>query len=194
MRYFHQRLLPAPPRLSLRSPDASTTAPRPTWRRPRRRARSASGRPALTRRARRSSTTPTRPLGPDGKRYPTWHPAVDPASGCRFGHEHGRDPRGSRLYGMVGAIPFGYANEQLDIWDPANPRHEDHVGHKVEWENDIAMRVDSDIASPLFDVRCDVLREDAPGHALEGRLHQQRARTDLPHRLQRRHGDAHHAC
>ncbi len=96
-------------------------------------------------------------LGPDGKRYPTWHPAVDPASGCRFGHEHGRDPRGSRLYGMVGAIPFAYANEQLVTWDAANQRHEDHVGHKVEWENDISMRVDSDIASPLFDVRCDVL-------------------------------------
>ena len=96
-------------------------------------------------------------VGPDGKKYPTWHPPTDPASGCKFGHEHGRDPRGSRLYGMVGVIPFGYANEQLDIWDPTNPRHEDHVGHKVEWENDIAMRVNSDIASPLFDVRCDVL-------------------------------------
>ena len=96
-------------------------------------------------------------VGPDGKLYPTWHPPVDPASGCRFGHEHGRDPRGSRLSGLVGDIPFGYANEQLDITDPANPRHEDHVGHKVEWENDIPMRVNSDVASPLFDVRCDVL-------------------------------------
>jgi hypothetical protein len=96
-------------------------------------------------------------VGPNGKRYPTWHPPNDPASGCRFGHEHGRDPRGSRLYGMVGAIPFGYANDQLDVWDPSGPRHEDHVGHKVEWENDIAMRVNSDVASPLFNVRCDVL-------------------------------------
>lgn len=95
-------------------------------------------------------------VGPDGKRYPSWHPPTDP-SGCTFGHEHGRDPRGSDLYSAVGPIPFGYANEQLDTWDPANPRHEDHVGHKVEWENDIAMRVDSDVASPLFDVRCDVL-------------------------------------
>lgn len=96
-------------------------------------------------------------IGPDGKKYPTWHPAVDPQSGCRFGHEHGRDPRGSDLYDMVGAIPLGYANEQLEIFDPANPRNEDHFGHKFEWENDIAMRVDSDIAAPLFDVRCDVL-------------------------------------
>src|SRR5688572_18531078 len=96
-------------------------------------------------------------VGPDGKKYPTWHPPTDPGSGCYFGHEHGRDPRGSRLYGSVGPIPFAYANEQLMTWDPTNPRHEDHVGHKVEWENDIAMRVNSDIASPLFDVRCDVL-------------------------------------
>jgi hypothetical protein len=96
-------------------------------------------------------------IGPDGKRYPTWHAATDPATGCSFGHEHGRDPRGSDLYGMVGSIPFGHANEQLDTWDAANPRHEDHVGHKVEWENDVAMRVNSDVASPLFDVRCDVL-------------------------------------
>ena len=29
-------------------------------------------------------------IGPDGKKYPTWHPPVDPASGCSFGHEHGR--------------------------------------------------------------------------------------------------------
>ncbi|MDX2183519.1 MAG: hypothetical protein SFW08_05985, partial [Gemmatimonadaceae bacterium] len=50
----------------------------------------------------------------DGKRYPTWHPPVDPVSGCSFGHEHGRDPHGSRLYASVGDLPFGYANEQLD--------------------------------------------------------------------------------
>jgi len=69
-------------------------------------------------------------VGPDAKRYPTWHPPIDPVTGCSFGHEHGRDPRGSKLYAAVGPIPFGYANEQLDTWDPANPRHEDHVGHK----------------------------------------------------------------
>ena len=94
--------------------------------------------------------------GPDGKQYPTWHPPNDPVTGCRFGHEHGRDPRGSRLYRSVGAIPFGYANEQLEIWDPQNPRNEDHFGHKVEWENDVHMRVPG-IASGLLDVRCDVL-------------------------------------
>src|SRR5690606_6377513 len=33
-------------------------------------------------------------VGPDGTRYPTWHPPEDEATGCSFGHEHGRDPRG----------------------------------------------------------------------------------------------------
>jgi hypothetical protein len=72
-------------------------------------------------------------VGNDGKVYPTWHPPVDP-TGCTFGHEHGRDPRGSDLYRSVGDVPFGLANEALEVWDPANPRREDHVG-KIEWEN-----------------------------------------------------------
>ncbi|MFN0181906.1 MAG: hypothetical protein ACKVZ0_24150 [Gemmatimonadales bacterium] len=81
-------------------------------------------------------------LGPDGKLYPTWHPPVEPGINCTFGHEHGRDPRGSSLYLETGPIPFGYANEVLEQHDPANPRHEDHVGHKIEWEDGMIMRVD----------------------------------------------------
>lgn len=95
-------------------------------------------------------------VGPDGKRYPTWHPPVDP-SGCSFGHEHGRDPRGSRLYGTTGPIPFGLANEALETWDPQNPRREDHVGHKVDWENDVEMVRQDGVAGSLFTVKCDVL-------------------------------------
>jgi len=95
-------------------------------------------------------------VGADGKLYPTWHPPVDP-SGCTFGHEHGRDPRGSDLYRMVGDIPLGYANEQLEIYDPANPRNEDHFGHKFEWENDVEMGAGSELASRFFDIRCDIL-------------------------------------
>ncbi len=96
-------------------------------------------------------------IGPDGKKYPTWHPPTDPATGCNFGHEHGRDPRGSKLYWTVGPIPLGYANEQLDIWDPSLSRHEDHVGHKFEWENDVRMRLADGVASEVFEVTCDVL-------------------------------------
>src|SRR5207247_6847215 len=87
----------------------------------------------------------------------TWHPPSDPVAGCSLGHDHGRDPRGSALYAEVGPIPFGYANEQLDVYDPANPRHEDHFGHKSEWENDVLMRFGSAAAGSLFEIRCDVL-------------------------------------
>jgi hypothetical protein len=94
-------------------------------------------------------------IGPDGKLYPTWHPPVDPATGCSFGHEHGRDPRGSALYRDVGPIPFGYANDQLDIFDPLGARHEDHVGHKIEWENGV--QLDFNGVGQVLDIRCDVL-------------------------------------
>ncbi len=96
-------------------------------------------------------------VGPDRKLYPTWHPPVDPATGCRFGHEHGRDPRGSDLYRRTGPIPFGYANEQLAIWDPTGIRNEDHVGHKIEWENDVPFDLGDGVASTLFEITCDVL-------------------------------------
>ncbi len=33
--------------------------------------------------------------GPDGNLYPTWHPPVDPATGCVFDHEHGDNPNGN---------------------------------------------------------------------------------------------------
>jgi len=95
-------------------------------------------------------------VGPDGKRYNTWHPPVDP-SGCSFGHEHGRDPRGSKLYGQVGPIPFGLANEALETWDPQNPRREDHFGHKVDWENDVEFVRQDGVSGSLFSVKCDVL-------------------------------------
>ncbi len=95
-------------------------------------------------------------IGPDSLRYPTWHPAVDPATGCTFGHEHGRDPSGSDLYAEVGAIPFGYANQHLVEGGFGAPRNEDHVGHKVEWENDLVMNV-GDGGSAVLQVQCDIL-------------------------------------
>jgi HYR domain len=86
-------------------------------------------------------------VGPDGKRYPTWHPPTGP-NGCTFGHEHGRNPSGSALLNDItaqyGGVLFGYANEQLDVWNSTQGigngmRHEDHVGHKVEWENNVTI-------------------------------------------------------
>lgn len=96
-------------------------------------------------------------VGPDGLRYPTWHPPVDPTSGCTFGHEHGRDPSGSDLFREVGPIPFGYANEHLMSSGFPAHRHEDHVGHKIEWENDMPMRVGDGGGDATFAVTCDVL-------------------------------------
>jgi hypothetical protein len=96
-------------------------------------------------------------VGPDGKRYNSWHPPVDPGSGCSFGHEHGRDPRGSDLYSKVGPIPFGLANEALETWDPQNPRREDHFGHKIDWENNIEFVREDGVTGAIFSVRCDVL-------------------------------------
>jgi len=93
----------------------------------------------------------------DGNRYNTWHPPVDPETGCSFGHEHGRDPRGSRLYSKVGPIPFGMANEALETWDPQNVRHEDHFGHKIDWENNIEFVRQDGLTGALFSVKCDVL-------------------------------------
>jgi hypothetical protein len=95
-------------------------------------------------------------VGPDQLRYPTWHPPVDPATGCTFGHEHGRDPSGSDLYAEVGDIPFGYANQHLMESGFGAHRHEDHVGHKVEWENDMEMIV-GDGGTAVISVYCDAL-------------------------------------
>lgn len=94
-------------------------------------------------------------LGPDGKVYPTWHPPTGPG-GCSFGHEHGRDPSGSDLYDDADGLPFGHANEMLAVSDPANPRDEDHFGHKVEWENDVQLEF-SGAGSAIFTLQCDVL-------------------------------------
>ncbi|AGY58506.1 hypothetical protein [Gloeobacter kilaueensis] len=78
-------------------------------------------------------------IGPGGKLYPTWHPPIDPATGCTFGHEHGKDPSGSAVFDLTGGVPFGAANEALDTYAAnqglVDMRHEDHVGHKINWTN-----------------------------------------------------------
>ncbi len=126
-------------------------------------------------------------IGPDGKKYPTWHPptATDPATGkvCSFGHEHGRDPRGSALWESVrshyafdantdgtidtgeldaSGVPFGYASEQLRAYNAANGiananRDEDHVGYKIGWENGIVRTRTVNGQVQTFDLSCDAL-------------------------------------
>ncbi|MGH7580337.1 MAG: hypothetical protein ACREM9_09215 [Gemmatimonadales bacterium] len=94
-------------------------------------------------------------LGPDGKAYPTWHPPTGPG-GCSFGHEHGRDPSGSDLSDDLGGLPFGYASEMRAASDPTHPRDEDHVGHKVEWENDVQLALSGEGVTSSTTL-CDVL-------------------------------------
>jgi hypothetical protein len=59
---------------------------------------------------------------PDGEQYPTWHPRVDPETGCLFGHEHGPDPRTARASQDMPA--FGYAAAQMGMTEA-------HEGFKV---------------------------------------------------------------
>jgi hypothetical protein len=60
--------------------------------------------------------------GPDGKTYPTWHPAVDPTFGCFLGHEHGADPATARANSAPPA--FGYIGSLIGDDEP-------HEGFKV---------------------------------------------------------------
>lgn len=79
-------------------------------------------------------------LGPDGKKYPSWHSPVHKradGSTCTFGHDHGRDPSGYAYWNDIkkhfaydadkngvisdaelstSGIPFGYVNEQIDTY------------------------------------------------------------------------------
>jgi len=125
-------------------------------------------------------------IGPDGKKYPTWHPptATDPDDRvCSFGHEHGRDPRGSALWDSIrnhfaydadgngsidtverdaSGVPFGYAAEQLIAYNAANGfananRDEDHYGYKIAWENGIARTRTVNGQIQTFDMACDAL-------------------------------------
>jgi hypothetical protein len=96
-------------------------------------------------------------VGPDGRIYPTWHPPIDPLTGCEFGHDHGRDPSGSALYGETGPIPFGYAAEMHGIPDSHVPRQEDHVGHRIDWQNGVRVAVSGGAAGDVAHVTCDVL-------------------------------------
>jgi hypothetical protein len=145
-------------------------------------------------------------VGPDGKKYPGWHPptAVDPANGrdCTFGHEHGRDPRGSALWEFVreqfafdanrngvidpserdaSGLPFGYIAEQLIAYNAANgianaDRLEDHTGYKIAWENSVRRDRLLNGQVQSLDLFCDVLtvlhQESYSAESFASNLHQ----------------------
>src|SRR5262249_38291060 len=61
-------------------------------------------------------------IGPDGLPYRTWHPIVDPETGCNFAHEHGDMlPPGAPL------PPFGYAAAKAGMFTEIAA----HPGFKV---------------------------------------------------------------
>ena len=93
-------------------------------------------------------------IGPDGLPYTSWHPAKGP-DGCTFGHEHGDDPRTSKIYDWVrdklaangheseAGLPFGFVSHASAVYAEAGGgvahRHEDHPGHKVFVLNDVRL-------------------------------------------------------
>jgi len=83
-------------------------------------------------------------VGPDGKKYPTWHGPTDlndDATTCTYGHEHGPDPRNFEPFWAeikrhfafdadkngtleqseldISGLPFGYVAQQLDAYNSA---------------------------------------------------------------------------
>jgi len=118
-------------------------------------------------------------VGPDGKKYPTWHRAeeTDPTTNqkCSFGHDHGADPSNSALWPAlqqhfafdannsgnieaselaVSGIPFGLVSQQLD--GSSTPRLEDHTAYKIAFANGIARTLISGGLGATFDLRCDL--------------------------------------
>ena len=118
-------------------------------------------------------------IGPDGKKYPTWHPpeATDPATNqsCSFGHDHGVDPHLSAMWNdlqqqfgfdanrngtldpdelAVSGIPFGLVSEQLA--NSTTPRIEDHTAYKILFNNNVPRTLISGGIAPTFDLSCDV--------------------------------------
>lgn len=120
-------------------------------------------------------------LAPDGKKYPTWHPATgedEAGAPCRYGHEHGTDPRTSALWSALqehfyfdanrngvldeserarAGIPFGYLDEQLRAFSGQQRPHA-HVSYKVFVANAVPRqrRVNGQLQSAR-DVTCDAL-------------------------------------
>jgi hypothetical protein len=118
-------------------------------------------------------------VGPDGKKYPTWHPsqATDPATNqlCSFGHDHGSaPPSGSAQWSnlqhhfafdansnglidtselAVSGIPFGLVAEQLV--NSTTPRLEDHIGYKIVFANGVP-RTPVSGAGQNFTLTCDL--------------------------------------
>ena len=73
---------------------------------------------------------------PDGFRYRTWHPRVDPGSGCEFAHEHGADPSTIDNEDIQDSledwpIMFGYIARRMPMPGEPDGHREPDEGFKV---------------------------------------------------------------
>jgi hypothetical protein len=118
-------------------------------------------------------------VGPDGKKYPTWHRAeeTDPTTNmrCSFGHDHGSSPRDSSLFASMqrhfafdanhdgnidstelatAGIPFGLVSEQLI--NSTTPRLEDHTAYKIALGNAQSRTIVSGGNGQSSTLSCDV--------------------------------------
>lgn len=139
-------------------------------------------------------------VGPDGKKYPTWHPSkvTDPDTDeeCSFGHEHGTDPRNSFLWSAlqqhfgydsdgsgqidgdeleVSGIPFGYVAEQYAAFAGGATRDQQHRAYKIAVANNVARsRILNGIVE-TYQLRCDQLlafnQDTASADAFASNLH-----------------------
>lgn len=120
-------------------------------------------------------------VGPDGRKYPTWHPpsVVNPDTGrtCYFGHDHGENPAGSALWNELrrhfawdangngtiddsewnndrAGIPFGYAVEYASTVTATAIRHE---SWKIALANGVARQRLVNGNPQTVDASCDYL-------------------------------------
>ena len=146
-----------PPTALLAACGETATPASGRCRRSARRYSSGSGCPAPTTPAPRQSTTATRSSRPTASATTPGIRRWIPGPAAPSATSTAAIPAGSQLFGKVGPIPFGLANEALETWDPQNPRREDHFGHKIDWENDIEFVRQDGLTGALFSVKCDVL-------------------------------------
>lgn len=117
-------------------------------------------------------------IGPDGRKYPTWHPptATEDGLSCTFGHDHGADPGGYADWGDLrrhfafdansngviddselanAGIPFGYVSEVAS--GAGALLTEPHESYKIVWANALP-RTRTVNNQQVNDVTCDLLQ------------------------------------
>ena len=144
-------------------------------------------------------------VGPDGKRYPTWHPPTYHGPGDRP-HVHvrprarrrpddvrhrrpgspstSRPPATRRSPGCRSGSPPRRSNAYADGHPGTAKRSEDHVGYKVDIADDVRL-LGAD--GGALGVTCDYLTVVHQGSHSRRRALQQRARAALRDPLRRRH-------